>query len=550
MTGFEPPGEAPPDRSGAHPAAGPSPPFPPPPVAATAPVPLHVPRRTSPLSIAFEMLAILFGVAFVVSSFDADWLLMFSVVSSTLGLVAVAFRWWFRTYTVTEERLLLDEGVLRRRNRVVPFARVQQVNVTQELFHRLFGVAALEVETAGEGGTSSISLRVLRRADAEALRSFALERRRVLSQITADGGRASRVGEGRAGAGAGAAAGTAGVTGDGDELAPTRVPPFAAERTLGRMTTDDLVIAGVTRSVVLGAAAVYAALGAPWLAVGAAADGMALAGLQSLAVLLGGVVLVGLLTALTSMTRSLLRDWGWTLTEQGDDLHVRRGLLEVRSQSLPRRRIQQVTIVDNPVRRLLGVVSVAVHTAAMPGSHQMTTVQVPLVRRSELDAFLTALMGPAWVLPPLQPRSETARRRALRRRALLLLVICGTPVVWQPRVLWILLPLALAAWPWGVTAHRRAGLAVTGDRVVFASGVLHHRIDVAPRNRIQSTRTSASPLQRRVGLATLHADLAGTTWRGPLRLSARLFDVETTLAARLRSELPRRAPSGAAGQPR
>lgn len=541
MTGSEPAGDAPSRPPGARPVVGTPPPDVSPPVAPTAPVPLHQPRRTSPLSIVFEMLAILLGVAFVVSTVEADWLLVFSIASSTFGFVAVVVRWWFRTYTVTEESLLLDEGVLRRRNRVVPFARVQQVNVTHELIHRVFTVAALQVETAGEGGTSSISLRVLRRADAEALRSFVLDRRHVLSQPTAAGVRTSW---------AGAEAAAPGVPGEGDGRSGTPAPPSAEARTLGQMTPDDLVLAGVTHSVVLAAAGTFAVLGAPWLAVAVADDGASpLAGLQVMAALLIGTAVVGLVAALVSVLGSLVRDWGWTLTERGDDLHVRRGLLDVRAQSLPRRRVQQVVIVDNPVRRLLGVVSVALHTAAMPGSHTVTTVQVPIVRRSQLDAFLTALMGPAWVLPPLQRRSEAARRRALRRRALLLLVICGIPAAWQPRVLWVLLPLALSAWPWGVTAHRRAGLAVTDDRVVFASGALHHRIDVAPRCRLQSTRTSASPLQRRALLSTLHVDLAGTTWRGPLRLSARLFDVEAGLAARLQRELPRREPDGVGGVP-
>jgi putative membrane protein len=497
---------------------------------ATVPVPLYVARRTSPLSIVYEMVAVLVGVVFLVGTVEPDWFLAFSLASSGLGFVALVFRWWFRTYTVMEERMLLDEGVLRRRNRVVPFARVQQVDVNQELFHRPFGLASLNVETAGEGGSSSVSLRVLRRDDAEALRAYVLERRHELTRAPAGHGQ----GEGSP---------------DLGERRAAAAVPYVAERALGQMTPNDLVLAGVTHSLVLAAMGAYVVLVTPLLAIAVAdeASTSVFAALQTLGILAAGTIIVGSIAAAASMMVSLVSDWNWTLSDHIDDLHVRRGLLEVRSQSLPRRRVQQVTIVDNPVRRKLGVLSVALHTAAMPGSHQATMVQVPLVRRDELDQFLTALMGSTWVLPELQPRSEAARWRALRRRVLLLLVLFGAPVVASPGALWVLLLLVPLAWPWGESAHRRAGLAATDSRVVLASGVLHHRIDIAPRDRLQSTRASSSPLQRRVDLATIHVDLAGTTWRGPLRMSARLFDVDAGLAAELRRDLPRPASGASSG---
>lgn len=502
--------------------------YPPGLASAIAPVPLHLARRTSPLSIVYEMVAVAFGVLFLVGTVDQDWMLLFSLASSLAGLVALVFRWLFRTYTVTEERLLLDEGVLQRRNRVVPFARVQQVNVNQELFHRPFGLATLHVETAGEGGASSVSLRVLRLADADALAAYVLERRHDLTQE----GTTESAGNLQASDGAPAA-----------DAAGTQVPgvlPFVAERPLGAMLPRDLVLAGVTHSVVVAAMGIYLMVVTPWIAVVGADDvDMPLpTAAWTLGVLLVGVIALGLAVGAVSVLGSLVNDWNWTLADHGDDIYVRRGLLEVRVQSMPRRRIQQVAIVDNPIRRMLGVVSVSLHTAAMPGSQQETMVQVPLVRRSDLDDFLTALMGPTWVLPELQPRTGRARWRGLRRRALLLLVVFGLPVVVWPSELWVMLLLVPLAWPWGETAHHRAGLAVTPRRVVFASGVLHHRIDIAPRDRAQSTRMTTSPLQRRAGLATLHVDLAGTTWRGPLRMSARLFDLDADLADELKRDLP------------
>jgi putative membrane protein len=457
-------------------------------------------RRTSPLSVGFEVAAAAFGALVVLTTVSSLWLIVVLAVAGGLGLVGVVLRWVMRTYTVTEDRLLLDEGVLRRRHRVVPYARVQQVDVTQRLMYRLFDVASLYVETAGESGSSAVELSVLTRADAEALQAFVLERRQATSR---------------------------------QDVAPAG--PVAPQRMLAEMSREDLLLAGATHSAVVIVPAVLAGIGLPWIAlVGARGEAPLATGLIAVAVLVTGSLVAAALVAALSVASTLVGDWEWTASEHGDDLRVRRGLLELRTQSLPRRRIQRITVIDNPLRRLLGVTSVVLHTAATPGSGHVTTVRVPLVRRADLDAFLRALMGYTWALPRLLPRSQRAQVRAvIRRVAVLVLAVVG-PVAVRPGVAWVLAPLVLLGIPWGLVAHRRAGLAVTDERVILASGVLHHRIDIAPRNRIQSTRISSTPFQRQAGLVTLHVDLAG---RGLRRLSAHLFDVDVAVAIHLQRTL-------------
>jgi putative membrane protein len=462
--------------------------------------PLDRARRTSPLSVGFEVAAAAFGALVVLTTVSSLWLIVVLAVSGGMGLVGVLLRWVMRTYTVTEDRLLLDEGVLRRRHRVVPYGRVQQVDVTQRLLHRLFDVASLYVETAGESGSTAVELSVLTRADAEALQAFVLARRRAASR---------------------------------QDVAPAG--PAAPHRVLAEMSLEDLLLAGASHSAVVVVPAVLASIGLPWIALVAASGETTLAtGVIAVAVLVAGSLVVAGVVAALSIVSTLVGDWEWTASEHGDDLRVRRGLLELRTQSLPRRRIQRITVIDNPLRRLLGVASVVLHTAATPGSGHVTTVRVPLVRRRELDAFLRSLMDYTWTLPPLLPRSRRARLRAIVRRVGVLVLAFIGPVAVRPGLAWVLAPLVLLAIPWGLVAHRRAGLAVTDERVILASGVLHHRIDIAPRNRIQSTRTSSTPFQRQAGLVTLHIDLAG---RGLRRLSAHLFDVDVPLAIHLQRTL-------------
>jgi uncharacterized membrane protein YdbT with pleckstrin-like domain len=138
--------------------------------------------------------------------------------------------------------------------------------------------------------------------------------------------------------------------------------------------------------------------------------------------------------------------------------------------------------------------------------------------------------------PPLVPRSEVARRRAVVRRVVAVAVLAAVPAVVLRPVGLVLLVLAGLGVPWGRAAHRRAGWGTSAATIALAHGVLHHRLDLVPLDRLQSTSTSASPLQRRASLATVHVDVAGSS------AAPSLFDVERGAAL----DLARRAALAAA----
>lgn len=89
-----------------------------------------------------------------------------------LLLVAVAVRWfdWRRTgYTLDDDRLLIRTGWWRRRLLVLPFARIQSVDLTESIVSRPFGVASLRFGIAG-GSIRGEIIPAIPRATARQLR--------------------------------------------------------------------------------------------------------------------------------------------------------------------------------------------------------------------------------------------------------------------------------------------------------------------------------------------------------------------------------------------
>lgn len=78
-------------------------------------------------------------------------------------------RYMARGYVMGEDRLRVVRGMLFRSDTVVPFGRVQHIDVDQGPLERAYGLATLTLHTAGNHN-ASVSLPGLADADARAMR--------------------------------------------------------------------------------------------------------------------------------------------------------------------------------------------------------------------------------------------------------------------------------------------------------------------------------------------------------------------------------------------
>lgn len=78
--------------------------------------------------------------------------LLFLVVATAWSLAIIRFRyisWWFE---VRQEELYLERGVFNRIKTVVPYVRIQHLDVQQGIIERWFHLGRLVVYTAGSKG--------------------------------------------------------------------------------------------------------------------------------------------------------------------------------------------------------------------------------------------------------------------------------------------------------------------------------------------------------------------------------------------------------------
>jgi putative membrane protein len=481
---------------------------------AAGPRRLHV---LSPVFFATGHARRLWPLALLVVARRQFWLL---AVGALVLLAWTTIEWLRRTYSLDGGALRLEQGVLGRKLRAVPFDRIQQVELVRKPLHRLLGVATLRVETAGGSGAAEVDLDVVTLAEAQSLRTTLLRAKAGLAEPggARPGPAGASVAPGEAapapgGAAAGPAAGAAWEVGRAEAAAP--------ERVLVRLSLGEVMLAGITGSR---AAAVLVVLGplsqvadwfpnlSDWLL--RRVDPGAVAPTTPPAILAAAVAVVVIWLGLAAAS-SIVTDYGFTLARVRDDLVVRRGLLERREAVLPLARLQVVRLEESLLRRALGLASIRIQSAGRSGGGDQTAsrLAIPVLRRLQVNRVLGELLPGAAPVPALLPPPLAARRRAVTRAVVPATLLAAAVALALWRLTWLgvlvvplLLPLAVAT---GLAAYRSLGHASRGGFLYARLGVAIRVTTVVPVAKAQSGSVRSSPFQRRAGLATLQVDIAG-----------------------------------------
>ncbi|MFA1611135.1 PH domain-containing protein [Halobellus rubicundus] len=481
-------------------------------------------RSLSPLSVPYRVFqrgsGVVVALAFaLVGGFDLPGIGPAGpLVVAALGLLAAGVLVGYEiayvrrfSYALSADSLDIESGVLSRRSREIPLRRIQNVDISRNVLQRVLGIAVASFETAG-GGETEAELRFV---------SFE-EAKRLQREL----GRLKR-GEPEPG-----------EEGESPQSGPETTELFALDRSelaiLGALSVD-LRVPGLLFVAVstLGSSVVAGYL--------SALQGIAFAAVT-------GVALVGLALAswVVGAAASVVEYYDFRLVRSGDELQYERGLLQRYDGSIPFDKIQTLTIRDNPLKRRFGYATLYIETAGYAaggsdGRSRGSEAAIPIAERDRILDLVEAL-EPVGDVDFERPPTR-ARRRYLVRYLLVVGVLAAAlygaqmllslPVPWWPPLL--LAPVAVwfahATW-----RHRGHWLGDT--HVVTRNGVLRRETKIVPYYRIQTVIDSRNVFQRRLDLATVTIDTAGS-----LSLTgqdAAAVDVAGARADDLRAELEAR----------
>ena len=465
---------------------------------------MNAPQRTAPVSVAIGALAagrgaLISAVAIAFSGIGKGerlWLALGVGLAALVIGAGVAFVKWRRlTYTIGEQDIRVESGVLSRTARSVPYERIQDVSLEAKLLPRLLGLVAVRFET-GAGGGEDLSLQYLATADGEALRRLVRARRDAAPPET-DGDLSVEAGEAEDEAGEVLYA-----------LTPGRLLTFGmfefslavfavlggALQYVDNVTSVDIWDFDLWREWLEEQGSTVARLGPYAQAAGAVAG-------------LAGLVVIGFVTGIV---RTILRDWGFTLTRSARGFRRQRGLFTRTDVVMPAHRVQGLVIGTGMLRYRFGWHALSFVSLAQDAESESHVV-APFAKLDEIAPIMTAA---GFALPDAATQWRRASKRhrtdmALRDAALFLLA--AIPVaIYAPFGLF-LVPLGAAVVAVGVNLYawefRRH--AIDEAQVYASRGFLSPTRTIATRLKLHSVEITQGPLARMRGYATVHLGLAG-----------------------------------------
>lgn len=417
------------------------------------------------------------------------------VAAGGLLLLAVSalftwLSWRAFTYEVRPGEVVIARGVIHRSRRSIPVERIQDVSITRRPLSRLLGLAEVKIETGGadadEGRLNSVSL-----AEAHRLRA-------VLRAL-------------------GAAATADSLPGSVASAAPPAAPAEADDETVVfRLGGARLILAGLFSFSLVWIAAPLGLLeyagrvldidAARWASLLLDLGEETRSRLSPLLVL-GAVGVAFGAGVLAGLIRTVLRDFGFTLTRADGRLRSRRGLLTRSEVVVAARRIQLGLIERGAIAGRLGWRALRVQTLGGGDGESGRQTLAPFARPAEVEALLPFAGLPGWEEADLRPVSPRHMIGGVLETLPLAAILLAASVAWAPAAAagpLLLLPLWVALRrPW---AHR---YSLTPAALQVQRGVLTRRDWIVPWPRIQTITVRQGPLQRRLGLATLCIDTAG-----------------------------------------
>ena len=506
------------------------------------------PQRLHPFTMLFAALSVgrRFLLPAIIGGVSAGGGETGDVVRWILGILAVpalgfaVAKYATFRFRLGAEELVIDSGVLQRKHRVIPLARVQNIELRQGVLQTFCGVVEVRVETAGGGGETEAVLSVLDREAGETLREQLLARRR------------------------GAA---------GDIVAPSSATePQAVVTRLAHLSPRDLAIAGATANqaglIAAGLLGLLQFVDDLPFVFPAPVRELTLrweeAGAVGVAVLLLiGVVLLVIVGWVVSIVGSVVGYHDFTLDREGNELRKRYGLVSRREASVPLERVQSVRVEESLLRRPFGLATLKIESAGgNPGERQRGGAEafLPLARREEIDCLVAGVFPDVGYgglhLTGVHP---SARRRLVVRYALRLLLLAAFLAVVARAAAWVplaLLPIGVGLAHW---QYRNRGYATLPGYIIARRGVFNRITWIIPERKLQTLHATQDPFQRRLGLASLTVDTAAggrvaaivdLARQDALGLAAALAErVPAAVRDAARSRSPRR-PLGRAHRPR
>jgi putative membrane protein len=399
-------------------------------------------------------------------------LILVIIVGGTM--VSGLIKWATFTYWFEQNELRVEYGLFVKKKRYIPFERIQNLNYKEGVFHRIFKLVQVQVETAGnKNGKPEAELTAVTKEAADEVEIQMKQAKRIQQHAE-----------------------------DLDLLETARIEKEQIT-IIHKMKIPELLLLATTSSgvgvVLAGVFAVVSQFAEfiPFELIYGEFEHLLKYSVIVVAVI---IAMALMLTWLISVGITFLNYYHFTVTKEYDRLIIMRGLIEKKRVTIPLHRVQAIKVVENPLQQLFGLASVAVESAGggFSGEADKKIILFPLIAKKEMiDPLMELFPQYDFTLTPTVRPPKKAQPFFYRIDFLWLVptIALMSYFLFPYGLLSLLLVMLILVW--GNWQFRTAGYLLQGQQLTIVSRFISRVTFFAMKNRIQITQGSQTYFQKR-----------------------------------------------------
>lgn len=427
----------------------------------------------------------------------------FAIAFIVIYLCFVAYRiMYYKTsgYELTEKEIKCNRGVFFRKRSVLDYKKVHAINKKQNIFHRIFGIAILTVDSGSTNTSHQAEITIIEKAKTvDALLN-------ELNTLKESGMRTANDSKEKV------------LLSDKDSLYR-----FTSKKkmlyTLINIASTSFFTAlfGVLAIIVIGVCKLMLQL-----------DGLGTWGqyfLFAILITVGAMLLFSVFSFIGCMIHSFIGYHKFTITKRGNDIQISYGLLERHTNTFSYDRIKAVKITQGLVQRMLGFAAIRLevigytYNTGDDNKNADLGVLVPFCKYSEVNEILGKVL-PDYV--PDKKRTKSVSYFPFVSWFTLILGITTGVVLLQaiiPMLIFNVSSSAIASVAFAVVgagvvvlvvkalsavlSYQNNGLAISNDKITAYYGGFTRNITVFMAKNLIAAENVTTPLRKRAGITSL-----------------------------------------------
>lgn len=311
------------------------------------------------------------------------------VIVVLLVLTPAVLKYITYKYTLEDQGIRIKYGLIFRKNTYIPYERIQTVQKKQWFFFIPFNVCQVLIETAGGNGKAEADLVAVPVGVVDELKNLRDGKKAAIQEVTPET--------------------------EEKEVAEVEAP----EKTVV-LQTKQLILMAVTSGGVFGTLLIVLAfmqqfrdvIPTDWMETQAEQ-------LWKMGIIVFIILIILLLLVLwgISIVTTLFKYFQFKLMKYPHSLVIEKGLLERNHTTISLARIQGITIIESPLRQMLGLVAVKVITAGNSGDEKQSgdILLLPIMKKDlALKTLKEMLPNYVFEIEEMERAPKSSLRRFLR----------------------------------------------------------------------------------------------------------------------------------------